>query len=52
MIQRLKSAITKLLFNFNIREIEILKKLTCQNMVAMETSSHVDSDMSYQMVAR
>ena len=29
-----------------------LKKKACQNMVTMETSSHVDSDMSYQIVAR
>ena len=52
MIQRLKNAIRKLLINFKIRKIEILKKRTCQNMVVMETSSHVDSDISYQIVAR
>ena len=28
------------------------EKHACQNMVAMETSSHVASDMSYQIVAR
>ena len=27
------------------------KKHACQNMVAMEKSSQVDSDMSYQIVA-
>ena len=31
---------------------EILKKHSCQNMVAMETSSHVDFCGSYQIVAR
>ena len=29
-----------------------LDKRGCQNMVAMETASHVDDDMSYQLVAR
>ena len=28
-----------------------MPKTTCQNMAAMETSSHVDSNMSYQIVA-
>ena len=28
------------------------EKKSSQNMVAMETSSYVDSDMSYQIVAR
>ena len=39
-------------FNFKIIEVEIKKKHGCQKVVAMETPSHVDSDMSCQIAAR
>ena len=32
-------------------KLKFWKKHACQNMVAMEISSHVDSDVSYQIVA-
>ena len=32
--------------------MEILKNYACQNMVAMETLSHMDNHMSYQIVPR
>ena len=38
---------------FLIRENDWnFKKHACQNMVALETTSHMDRDMSYQIVAR
>ena len=46
-----KNATRKRSFKFKIREIEIVKKYACQNMVAMKTSSHVGSYMPYQIVA-
>ena len=39
--------------SFCLSEIEFLKKKRAgRNMVSMKTSSHVDSDMSYQVLAR
>ena len=35
-----------------MREIENFDKLACQNMVAMETSSHVDRNLSYKIVVK
>ena len=35
-----------------MQENQNFEKHTCENMVAMETSSHVGCDMSYQIVAR
>ena len=44
--KEIKNATRKLSFNFKIREIEILQKRACQNVAAMETSSHVGGDKS------
>ena len=44
-----KIAFLKFTFNKRNRNFE---KHACQNMVAMETSSQVDSNMSYQIVTR
>ena len=53
MIKKGKTYGQKVIFyTKNTRTFQIWKKIACQNMVAMETASSVNNNMSYQIVRR